>query len=261
MPITNTRLLDRLFSAYKVVLDENIPTQKKLLEVITERRVKKGKRRLVEITAFSKYLDPERKYIAQLSELTLKFLVDDIDEILNEQGKFEWNANENKYTPILKVIRENETNNRIKALSGLWLGYSWNSALSKEYNYEKNYYHVFKIHIDDNGRVRCGTKAADLESTKVDIVLNRLIIELRSLDRIIYIIIHIGSADANHLRKRKKHKIVYCDTGDKRIRTGVAIIRRSEEDYETFAPHNLEESKMIHPEDVQYLLGKQFVIE
>lgn len=256
MSESETDLFKKLRLAYKYLEIEYDLTQKEVVKMLNAKFNKHGKISYISTSYFNKYLKAD-KIEAGLNLPKLKSIVRSLDTLLKDKYNVAWNYKTESYESI-DSLNLKQSKKRTQSLSGVWIGYTWNATMSDLT--KKEWVYIFKMHIDENGKVVCSTESAKFESEIINIVENRAVIELTNHRRRLYIVIPIGVADEEHLKNAKVFQLAYTDTGDKRVKSGLAIIERAKDSYDSIKPGNIEVTKLNKPDFIDFIRNAQLLI-
>lgn len=199
----------------------------KLLEVnpALGKRDKTGKIALSE-THFNKHKNVYKNptYLSYITLAKFTHLMKAVNLLLIKEFKKEWNGSTKSYVDIPSIITDaasfgtydGASSERIEHLFGMWTCLSWNQ-LRSEINY-------FTLRIYDEQNVICENQYGTLGGNIFFITKDRIAISLASLHRRIYFIAKVGLGD--HLKKIHELNVAYVDSGDEKVKSGIAIFKR-----------------------------------
>jgi hypothetical protein len=215
------------------------------------------KQNLVSPAYFSKYRNPS-KYPRQVNTKTFSKMVKYLEEYVAKHYQDFWSS-----------LNSPETNNsldykRLNGLIGTWEAYSWDEGATKDSG-GVGHIHCFKIDIPALSVINCTTKRTTLKGTKIDLISpDRVAIQISNSLRKIFIIIHIGNGELEDILKETEFKLAYNDSGRNNVKAGLAIIKRSEKQFEEI----ISESKPVtffsdkdSKSFIKFLEGKQLIVE
>lgn len=181
---------------------------------------------------FSRLLNPEGFSVARVRKY--KAILSVIDPFILKNYGYRWDEKGKCYRKarlVNNINREFEIE-RINALKGYWIGYSWDQSTTESDPLDKEYIHVFKVEIKDATNVVCETKQAALvEATMSKLIgKDKVAIELGPDQRKIFLIIDIGLLENKFLQTKEKFSLAYIDSGNSKVKAGLAFIERVEMD-------------------------------
>ncbi|OQP64748.1 hypothetical protein A3860_18490 [Niastella vici] len=170
-------------------------------------------------------------HIHTISRKHFSYIFEVIDPYIKSTYELIWNDSKKEYVKEETLsLSANETvnkNARLLELTGGWIGYSWNENRTKEKNIP--HINIFKLNIRDIDKITCVTEKAEFKEGKMNTANHdRLIIDLVNSHRKIILIGHIGLAEEGKLKKLDRIHLAYVDTGDRNVKTGLAIIERTD---------------------------------
>jgi len=189
----------------------------------------------VSLTAsdFSKLSGAHRRndYLTRSLQGKLKKVLEILEPFLNKEFNFFWDATKKKYVHQI----DNRQDPRMEGLIGTYEGYSWDTIATKEMS--TDYIHYFKVKIADINAIVCKTKGATFKGAKIEMITDdRISIEVFNSHRRVFLIIYIGNIALEDLRKKKTFKLAYCDSGTENIKSGLAILERTNAAYDDIEP-------------------------
>lgn len=174
------------------------------------------------------------QYLKQVSELVYRKVFEIIDPILETDYHIIWTSEERIY----KEQTEKTSDPRLNGLIGTWECYSWDAVTTKMK--QQGHMHLFKMKINTITDIHCITRDTEVKGNRILIIgSDRASIELSNERRKIYIIFHIGNGTLNDLKRENSFNLAYIDSGDKKIRSGLAIIERTEKNFDDIKPASI----------------------
>ena len=93
---------------------------------------------------------------------------------------------------------------------------------------------------------------------------DRVVLELNTIDRRMFLIVYVGKGDANAIANAERFDLAYTDSGFHKVNSGIAIIERDESLYKDLQPVSKKATEIIQQKGsgfVQKLKENHFVIE
>lgn len=185
---------------------------------------------------FSKYkrAHKNRNYISQIKEGNYEKFFDYIDSIIEKEFGYKWDEGLKQYVQIKDFIKSPvnpDQQELINKFVGVWKGYSWNKAETK--NTEKinpaagvtnNHYNIYRLEITKEGEVICETKNGLFKNGKVEpITEDRVFIKLEMIKRKIFLVAKLGISKQGAYDNLT---LAYLDSGNDHVKCGLTTIKR-----------------------------------
>jgi hypothetical protein len=246
------RLLSKKFDKALTVLNQqytNSEVRGKLNEKLTS-KIKES------IFSKMKLAHKRKNYLNDVHEKNYFQIFEILEPIIENEFHVVW---DDKSEEFKKMI--DDTNNpRLQGLVGVWIGYSWDVTMTS--NTGKDFIHIFKVNVAAINDIICVAQRATFTGNKIVLInTDRVAIEMTSAYRKIFLIIHIGNAELEDLKKEKMFYLAYADSGNKRVKSGLAVMQRTDRNFEDIIP---ESKEVIHIEDphlAQFLTNTQLIVE
>lgn len=209
-------------------------------------------------SAFSKLKNAcnNSSYLKDLHEKKYSKIFRILDPLIEKECGIVWDNTDK----IFKKIDESTRNPRLQGLLGTWEGFSWDATASEAQGGQ--YVHHFKIKISSINDIRCSIQRATFVGNRITLIsTDRVAMEMNSPNRKLFFIIHIGNGEVDDLKNEKTFNLAYLDSGDKKIKSGLAIINRTSKNFDDIMPGSTRITETEYEHYIRFLRDTQIIIK
>lgn len=159
------------------------------------------------------------------------------------------------------IIQTKSNPDKLEGLIGVWKGYSWNTDRAENGEPPIN---VFKLHIKGVNDITCEVEMGTFDKGKISLITNdRIEINISNDHRKIILMKRIGFGNKKALLTTSSLKMAYIDSGDKRVKVGLALLERADGN-DLFEPGSAELSSFesdMQTKLLEFLNSSQKILE
>ena len=181
-----------------------------------------------------------------------------LDEvILAEYGRV-WNWHSYTWEPVSNAFIQNSE--KLNGLVGYWRAFTWDKETSEIR--EGDYIHSFKIDIRNLNDIHCVTKGTTFEKGFMRMLSSeKIMLQISHRERRVVLFLDIGSTQIEDIKRRKRFMLAYLDSGTTKIKSGFAIVERTEKKLFTeLQPDSLPISTLENEEGFLKILKDQQLV-
>lgn len=257
----NTSILDGIRIACKFLKVKKGKSQKKVVEALNQKKNKmnSGDSDFTE-QILSSYKNA-KIYSNGINEGKAWQIFKVLEKYLLEDLNCYWDDSVKDYVSLDEITLQRNSF-RLEALIDSWEAFSWDSEASDNDN-QIGYVYSFKLKIESANKVYCSTEGVTFKDGRMYLIgTDKICIELSNSARKVFLILHIGSDEAEDIQKKNQYTMAYVDSGLYTVRAGLVIIKRSDKDYPDIecARKPVDDIKSLIPDIEKILSEKQLII-